>query len=119
MPVEASVVESVESAQSAPPQPQDQTQTSTIDQDARRMSCYPSDVSASEPEKQVKAKTCCKGKCEPGSRCNPRTCECETRVFSPSSALRFVDVKSAEYLIEAGSAMDEPDWAPTTHDWAE
>lgn len=118
LPVEASVVESVESAQSAPPQPQDQTQTHTIDQDARRMSCFPSDVSA-EPEKQVKAKTCCKGRCEPGSRCNPRTCECETRVFSPSSALRFVDVKSAEYLIEAGSAMDQDDWAPTTHDWAE
>lgn len=124
LPVEsASVVESVESTSVAPP-PQHQTQTHTstsaVDQDSRRMSCYPSDVSTeAEPEKQVKAKTCCKGKCEPGSRCNPRTCECETRVFSPSSALRFVDVKSAEYLIEAGSAMDQDDWAPTTHDWAE
>lgn len=66
------------------------------------------------------AKTCCKGRCEPGSRCNTRTCECEARAVAPSSTMRFIDVGASTYLIEAGSPLDSTptDWEPSSR-WTE
>ncbi len=101
----------------APAPSQDpQTNTSTDPQDPRGMACFP----PGEPSEDEEAKTCCKGRCEPGSRCNTRTCECEARAVSPSSTLRFIDV-GVPFLIEAGSALDSTptDWEPTSRDWAE
>jgi len=99
----------------APAPSQDpQTHTSTDPQDPRGMACFPPRESQDEEE----AKTCCKGLCEPGSRCNTRTCECEARAVAPSSTLRFIDV-GVPFLIEAGSALGEADWEPTSHDLAE
>ena len=112
----------VDSASLAPasvaPAPQDpQTPTSTAPQDPRGMACFPPGVSQDEGEE---SKTCCKGRCEPGSRCNTRTCECEARAVAPSSTMRFIDV-GTPFLIEAGSALDSTptDWEPSAHDWAE
>lgn len=101
----------------APAPSQDpQTHTSTAPQDPRGMACFP----PGEPSEDEEAKTCCKGRCEPGSRCNTRTCECEARAVSPSSTLRFIDV-GVPFLIEAGSALDSTptDWEPTSRDWVE
>ena len=97
---------------SVAPTPQDpQTHTST---DPRGMACFP----PGEPSEDEEAKTCCKGRCEPGSRCNTRTCECEARAISPSSTLRFIDV-GVPFLIEAGSTLAPTDWEPTSHDWSD
>jgi hypothetical protein len=100
----------------APAPSQDpQTHTSTDPQDPRGMACFPPDE---RDQDEGEAKTCCKGRCEPGSRCNTRTCECEARAVSPSGAMRFIDV-GVPFLIEAGSALGEADWEPTSRDWAE
>ena len=114
LPVESASV--VPSAPATPAQPQ--TQTSTEPQDPRGMACFPPGESSQDEEE---AKTCCRGKCEPGSRCNTRTCECEARALAPSGAMRFVDVGASTYLIEAGSPLDSTptDWEPSAHDWTE
>ena len=108
-------VESASVVPSAPAQTQStdpQTHTSTDPQDPRGMACFPPGVSQDEEE----AKTCCRGKCEPGSRCNTRTCECEARAISPSGAMRFIDVGASSFLIEAGSVLDSlpTDWEPAS-----
>lgn len=113
LPVESA---SVVPASVAPAPSQDpQTHTSTAPQDPRGMACFPPGPDSEDED----ARTCCKGKCEPGSRCNPRTCECEARAVAPSSTLRFIDVGASTYLIEAGSALGEADWEPSAHDWTE
>lgn len=81
------------------------------------LACFPPGESQDEEEGE-ESKTCCRGKCEPGSRCNIRTCECEARAVAPSSTLRFIDV-GTPFLIEAGSALGEADWEPSAHDWTE
>ena len=78
------------------------------------MACFPPGPDSEDED----AKTCCKGRCEPGSRCNTRTCECEARAISPSSTLRFIDV-GVPFLIEAGSTLAPTDWEPTSREWAE
>ena len=94
----------------APAPSQDpQTPTSTAPQDPRGMACFPPGPDSEDED----ARTCCKGKCEPGSRCNTRTCECEARAVSPSSTMRFIDVASP-FLIEAGSALAPTDWEPSS-----
>lgn len=101
---------------SVAPAPQDpQTHTST---DPRGMACFPPDDR--DQDEGEESKTCCKGRCEPGSRCNTRTCECEARAVAPSSTLRFIDV-GVPFLIEAGSALDSTptDWEPSAHDWSD
>ena len=112
----------VDSASLAPasvaPAPQDpQTHTSPDPQDPRGMACFPPGPDSEDED----ARTCCKGKCEPGSRCNTRTCECEARAVSPSSTMRFIDVGASIFPLEAGSALDSTptDWEPSAHDWAE
>lgn len=82
------------------------------------LACFPPGERGQDEDE---AKTCCKGRCEPGSRCNGRTCECEARAVSPSGAMRFIDVRDSTYIIEAGSALDSTptDWEPTSRDWTE
>lgn len=36
-------------------------------------------------ESSDSSRTCCKGGCEPGSRCNPKSCQCEARAVSPEA----------------------------------
>ena len=103
-------VDSASLVPSSPAPSQDpQTPTSTAPQDPRGMACFPPGPDSEDED----ARTCCKGKCEPGSRCNPRTCECEARAVSPSSTMRFIDVASP-FLIEAGSALAPTDWEPSS-----
>ena len=100
----------------APAPSQDpQTHTSTDPQDPRGMACFPPGPDSEDED----AKTCCKGRCEPGSRCNTRTCECEARAVAPSSTLRFIDVGASIFPLEAGSALAPTDWEPSTRGWAE
>ena len=75
------------------------------------LACFPPRESSQDEGEE--SKTCCKGRCEPGSRCNTRTCECEARAVSPSSTMRFIDVASP-FLIEAGSALAPTDWEPSS-----
>lgn len=103
----------------APAPSQDpQTHTSTAPQDPRGMACFP--PSERGQDEGEESKTCCKGKCEPGSRCNTRTCECEARAVAPSSTMRFIDVSGNLNLIEAGSVLDSTptDWEPSAP-WTE
>ncbi len=110
----ASLVPSAPALPQTPPQ-EPQTQTSAEPQDPRGMACFPPRESSQD---EGEAKTCCKGRCEPGSRCNTRTCECEARAIAPSSTMRFIDV-GVPFLIEAGSALGEADWDPSAHDWSD
>lgn len=101
---------------SVAPTPQDpQTHTST---DPRGMACFPP---GERDQDEGEARTCCKGKCEPGSRCNTRTCECEARAVAPSGAMRFIDVGASIFPLEAGSTLDSTptDWEPSAHDWSD
>ena len=108
-------VDSASLVPSSPAPSQDpQTHTSTAPQDPRGMACFPPGPDSEDED----ARTCCKGKCEPGSRCNTRTCECEARAVAPSSTMRFIDV-GVPFLIEAGSALGEADWEPSSRDWTE
>jgi hypothetical protein len=114
-------VESASVVPSAPAQTQStdpQTHTSTDPQDPRGMACFPPRESQDEGEE---SKTCCKGRCEPGSRCNTRTCECEARAVAPSGAMRFIDVGASIFPLEAGSTLDSTptDWEPSAHDWSD
>ena len=104
--------ESAGLGQAAQAQPSESTHTApapsqTLDPD--NMACFPPGPPprASESEE---SRTCCKGKCEPGSRCNERTCECEARALAPSSTLRLIEVGGAFTLIEAGDSLPPTDW---------
>lgn len=105
-------------APSAPTETHTMTAPRSADEPGDGLACFPPRESSQDEEDA--SKTCCKGKCEPGSRCNVKTCECEARAVSPSSTLRFIDV-GTPFLIEAGSALDSTptDWEPTSRDWAE
>lgn len=83
-------------------------------QDPAELACYP----PGEGPKQTatdedEERTCCKGRCEPGSQCNPKTCKCDANAATPATphgAVHFVNVGSAP-ILEAGSAYS-PDWEP-------
>lgn len=100
---------------SAPTETPTMTAPRSADEPEDGLACFPPGVSQ---DSDGEAKTCCKGRCEPGSRCNTRTCECEARAVAPSSTLRFIDV-GVPLIIEAGSALGEADWEPSAHDWSD
>ena len=96
----------VEARLGASPVPQTQ-----IYQGPSELACYP----PGEGPKQTvtdedEERTCCKGKCEPGSQCNPKTCKCDANAAAPHGAVHFVTV-GADPILEAGSAY-APDWEP-------
>lgn len=93
--------------QSAQVQPSTHSAPAPLDPD--NLACFPPGPSPRAAESE-EARTCCKGKCEPGSRCNERTCECEARAVAPSSTLRLIEVGHPFTLIQAGDALPPTDW---------
>ena len=104
----ASPVEARLGATQSPPM----TQTQSY-QDPAELACYPpgeGPKTTATDEDSESERTCCKGRCEPGSQCNPKTCKCDANAATPRGAVHFVTV-GADPILEAGSAY-APDWEP-------
>ncbi len=62
------------------------------------------------------SRTCCKGGCEPGSRCNPKSCQCEARAVAPEAEPAGQRVKPTSIKIHTVRAPLEADLADPL-DW--
>lgn len=61
-------------------------------------------------------RTCCRGRCEPGSRCNERTCKCEANAQSPEAGAKAhpTGTRVAKFPGRLEADLLSPlDWEPT------
>ena len=63
-------------------------------------------------------RTCCRGRCEPGSRCNERTCKCEANAQAPEAASpKPTQTRSRTHLAKTGpleaDLLSPLDWDPS------
>ena len=66
-------------------------------------------------------RTCCRGRCEPGSRCNERTCKCEANAQAPQApeapSPKPTQTRSRTHLAKTGpleaDLLSPLDWDPS------